>query len=143
MSIPRSALMLGWAGVIPFAALTGALWFRLSVPVEASSALRAYGALILSFMGGVQWGVTLLAADGSEQGWRGYGFSVLPALVGWAALMASGAPALLVLAAAFVALLSYDLWTVRLGYAPRWYGALRIQLTAAVVVLLMAAAGVS
>mgnify|MGYP000968434581 CR=1 FL=1 len=36
----------------------------------------------------------------------------------------------------FASLLGYDLWTVRRGEAPEWYGQLRLGLTAAVVLCL-------
>lgn len=39
------------------------------------------------------------------------------------------------LIAGFLALLAYDISTVRQGIAPRWYTALRVQLTLAVVAL--------
>lgn len=137
---PLSAFVLGWAGVIPFAALAIATVARWPLPVPAEFALRAYGVAILSFMGGVQWGLTMRAGDGSDEGWRGYAASVLPALLGWVALLIPSRPGLVLLAIGFAALLAYDLRTVRQGYAPPWYGRLRWQLTSAVVVLLGVAA---
>jgi Protein of unknown function (DUF3429) len=50
---PRPALLLGWAGVIPFALLTAALVLGMELgPVDPHWALLAYGAAILSFLGG-------------------------------------------------------------------------------------------
>ena len=134
-AIPLSAAALGWAGVLPFLAGALAVVLRLagSTPGEL---LAAYGTAILSFMGGVQWGVAMRV---DETGWRGYAISVLPALLGWAALLMPRPVGLAVLAAGFCALLAYDLWTARRGEVPAWYARLRVQLTVAVVALLLIA----
>ena len=134
------AFLLGWAGVMPFAFLAVATAARWRLPLSADAALLAYGAAILSFMGGAQWGLTMRAGDGSEQGWRGYGVAVSPSLVAWVAMLLPWRLGLVILAVGFVVLLAYDLWTVRRGYAPHWYGQLRWQLTTAVVILLGVAA---
>lgn len=142
-AIPAAALWLGFAGIIPFVALalqvaTG--WPR--GPREIGPALYAltiYGAVILSFMGGVQWGIAVADTHISE-GWRRYGIAVVPALIAWAGVWIGQYNGLMLLAAAFAALLAYDLWTVSLGEAPSWYGRLRIGLSAVVCVSLLAAA---
>jgi hypothetical protein len=140
-AIPRPALLLGWAGVIPFALLTGAIVLGIEVSsLDLRGALRAYGAAILSFLGGAQWGVLLLRnQEDVSLRWR-YGVSVLPALLGFLCLLVPHTLGLLGLAAGFLALLAYDLSTVRKGVAPEWYGSLRVQLTGAVAVLLTIAA---
>jgi hypothetical protein len=139
-SIPRPALVLGAAGVIPFAAL--ALLMALGgagllAPEQAERVLRLYAALILSFMGGAQWGLASASARGPSA--RALAVSVLPALFAWAAFLVPSRPGLLALAAAFLALMLYDLWTVARGEAPAWYGRLRIGLTLAVVACLAVA----
>jgi uncharacterized protein DUF3429 len=135
-AIPRPALLLGWAGVIPFALLTAACVLDIHLwSVDLTSALRAYGACILSFMGGAQWGVLLPRHDGYTPSFR-YLMSVLPALLAFVCLLIPNTPSLVGLIAGFLALLAYDLLTVRQGLTPRWYAPLRVQLTIAVVVLL-------
>lgn len=135
-AIPRPALLLGWAGVIPFAVFTAAsvldlhLWW-----LNPTMALRAYGACILAFMGGVQWGV-LLPRDNGHAPFSRYLISVLPALVAVPCLLVPDRPGLMGLIAGFILLLAYDLSTVRQGLAPQWYASLRTQLTLAVVALL-------
>ena len=139
-AVPRSALLLGWAGVLPFALLTAAvvldmrLWF-----LDPEWGLRAYGACILSFLGGVQWGVLLPRQGGSAPFLR-YAVSVLPSLLGFLCLLVLSQPGLLGLLVGFIGLLAYDVSSVRQGLAPRWYASLRVQLTAAVVALLGIAA---
>lgn len=136
-AIPRPALILGWAGVLPFAALTGAAIYGLKLPVDAGVALIGYGAVILGFMGGAQWGIALRGP--AEARWSGYAISVMPALIAWLCLLAPQQWAIAGLIAGFLMLLCYDIWTVRNGWAPDWYAALRLELTLAVVALLGAA----
>lgn len=137
--VPRAAFLLGWAGVIPFAGLSLAAALDLDLlPAAPQVLLVGYGACILSFMGGAQWGLTTAGPLNPRSGLR-FGSAVLPALLAWLTLFLAWKPALCLLAAGFGLLLAYDLATVRAGLAPPWYGALRIQLTAAVILLLLAA----
>ena len=140
-AIPRPAFLLGWAGVLPFALLTAAAVLGFDpLSLDARAALLAYGAAILSFLGGVQWGVLLPRSPGEASlPWR-YGVSVLPALLACLCLLVPHRLGLVGLAAGLAGLLVYDLSTLRSGLAPGWYGTLRLQLTGAVVVLLAVAA---
>jgi hypothetical protein len=139
--MPPAALLLGAAGAIPFVACAVQIAFgwplspRMIGP--ALFALNIYGAVILAFMGGVQWGLSVVQA---HAGWRAYGVSVLPSFVAFAGLWFAPPAGLWALAVGFVGLLIYDLWTVRCGEAPAWYGRLRIGLTVVVVGCLMLAA---
>jgi hypothetical protein len=143
-TIPTSARWLGWAGVIPFAGLAALLLLD-AAPVagldqsRALTALLAYGMIILSFMGGVQWGLEM--GRGSEGDGVGYAMSVIPALIAFGASFASPAAALLILAVGFALLLIYDLRRIRDGIGPAWYARLRVQLSTAVVISLAAAIG--
>lgn len=56
--IPPPAKLLGYAGVVPFAALALAHFFASgAVAAHALQGFLAYGAVILSFLGGIRWGV--------------------------------------------------------------------------------------
>ncbi len=138
--IPVSALVLGVLGVLPFAGLGLAVATGVKVaPIPAGAALSTYGAVILSFMGGAQWGLAVALSSIDRSGlWRRFGISVAPALVGWCALLPPARLGLALLGAAFALLAVYDLWCVRRGEAPRWYGRLRLGLSAAVVACLAA-----
>jgi len=135
--IPRPALVLGFAGLLPFLASALAAWlvddrlFAVAVNLKV-----AYGAVILSFLGAVHWGLAL--AQGDAANWRRLGLSVLPALAGWLALVISLPLGLLLLAVGFVAVFFADLRTVAAGRAPSWYKTLRKALT--LIVLLSLAA---
>lgn len=138
---PLAALVLGVLGLVPFVALPIVSIAGPSLPLPAwigahltVPALLLYAAVILSFMGGVQWGLAMRPgyAESSTES-RRYGISVLPALLAWLALLVDTRTGLFCLAVGFVALLIYDIWTVRRGEAPNWYERLRLGLTSVVV----------
>ena len=141
-AIPRAALVLGWLGVIPFAAFSLlALTGGVLPPGAALHALVLYGVVILSFMGGAHWGLAIAPDEASSRvSAMRLALSVLPALAGFALSFLPAVAALVGLSAAFVALLAYDVAAARAGAAPAWYPALRLQLTGAVVICLLLAA---
>jgi len=141
--IPRSALILGLAGVIPFlwgAANVlfpatvgwGGTW--LSPMFMGTYVSLTYGTVILSFMSGVLWGFAT-KATGREAA-VGYALSVVPAL--WAFFMVNGDPgnAAVNLAAGFAGLLLLDKSFARQGLAPAWWMPLRLLLTGIVLACL-------
>ncbi|MFO1070101.1 MAG: DUF3429 domain-containing protein [Geminicoccaceae bacterium] len=139
-SPPPAALWLGGSGLLPFAGLALATWLLPEARVPAAvHAVVAYGAVILSFVGGAHWGfgskgpgsAALLAA------------SVVPSLLGWVALLLPPVPGLLLLAAGFAAVLLVDREAVSAALAPPWWMRLRLPLSLTVAaLLLLAVAGV-
>ena len=142
--VPAAAKWLGALGAIPFVFLAVAAPF-LEAPVQerAHFALVAYGAVILSFLGGIHWGLAIAGAgpvQSNRTTFARLGVSVVPSLVGWSALLLSGQLGLLVLAAAFLGLLLFDLHASRKAQAPAWYPKLRWPLTVVVAASLTLAA---
>jgi len=143
-SVPLAAVWLGGLGVVPF--LVSAAIILVGPPERAgmaSDALAAYGAIILSFLGGIQWGfatggVNAVKENGALLG--GLSFSVLPSLVAWAALLAPRETGLLVLAGTFLLVLLVDIRAARSNQAPAWYPSLRWPPTLLAVASLLAAA---
>jgi hypothetical protein len=124
--IPPAPLWLGLAGLLPFAA--AAAGAHLLPPDQQGLALRAllaYGAVILSFLGGVRWGLAIRDAEAGALLPR-LAWSVTPSLLGWVALLLPAAPGLALLAAGFAAALLADL---RASEAPGWYRRLRLPLS--------------
>ena len=138
--VPPSAAWLGGLGALPFIGLAGAAPFLDSAPrTFAVHALVAYGAVILSFLGGVHWGLAIgsrSGADHQELRTRLI-ISVIPSLAAWVALLFPEKTGLLMLAAAIAKMLWVDIRAARLGHAPRWYPKLRIPLTCVVVAALL------
>ncbi len=140
-SIPRSALILGLAGLIPFVwgAITVirpelALWGQATIGGRfiGPYVQLFYGAIILSFMSGVLWGFATKATG--QIATASYVLSVIPAL--WAFFMTGGGPtaAAVNLIVGFLGLLLLDWHFWRLGLAPPWWMHLRGLLTAIVIV---------
>ncbi|MCP5285837.1 MAG: DUF3429 domain-containing protein [Burkholderiaceae bacterium] len=108
MSAPRRpspvAWALGLAGLIPFVVGAAAMrWPALlpwPVPGGAPVALAAYGAVIVSFLGGIHWGLAMSGAGGPSLARLAWG--VVPSLLAWPALLLPPAWSLAVLAAALV-----------------------------------------
>jgi hypothetical protein len=138
--IPRSALLLGLAGLLPF------LWGASTVLVldladwgvraigprfAGPYVLLSYGTVILAFMSGVLWGFAT-RAEGQVAA-TGYALSVLPAL--WAFFFVGGGPvsAATYLIVGFAGLLGLDWLFWRQGLAPPWWMRLRVGLTVAVI----------
>ena len=140
--IPRPALYLGLAGILPFlwgvATLLSPALAQLTLDLIGPRfigpfVLIAYGTVILCFMSGVLWG---FAARGAEARWSGYALSVVPAL--WAFFFVGGgaAFAFYALITGFLGLLLIDWHFSRLRLAPDWWMQLRLILTAGVVLCL-------
>lgn len=149
-SIPAPALVLGLGGLIPFLSAALLIWVDLAVdqwlPVWivrerstselASVALGAYGAVILSFLGGIRWG-NVLFDRASLQNWMPLLLSVLPSLIAWAALMLSPRSMMIVLSAGFTFQYALDVSAAKRGELPQWFLRLRLILTSGAVLSLI------
>jgi hypothetical protein len=122
-TLPAPAWLLGPAGLLPFGGL--ALLSALGEP-WAPFALLAYGATILAFLGAVHWGLAL--ADG-RAAWGRMGLGVVPALIGWVALLLPEPSGLLVVALGLVGTAAVESWAARLGLVPGAYLRLRWMLS--------------
>ena len=143
MQIPRSALILGIAGVLPF------VWGGISTHVPSANGYAtdllgprfvgpyvqiAYGTVILSFMSGVLWG---FATKAGERQAICFGLSVLPALWAFFAVGGGNVRATYALIAGFVCLLALDQLFYNWRLTPPWWMRLRILLTSLVVICLL------
>jgi hypothetical protein len=138
--VPPSAAWLGGLGAVPFVGLAGATPFFTGVTrMFVVHALLAYGATILSFLGGVHWGMAIRSDSGTDNGKLAarLTLSVIPSLAGWAALLVGETTGMFLLAFAIAAMLLVDIRASRVGEAPPWYSKLRIPLTGVVVAALL------
>lgn len=133
-TIPRPALWLGLAGLLPSIA---ALVVMLAMPGwrgAAASAGLGYGAVIASFVGGSWWG--LAAARGAPDTLaRFLSLAVVPSLVAWMAVLAPPMTGFCVLALLFVVLPPTDARLSGEGISPPWWLALRRPLSFAMAAL--------
>jgi hypothetical protein len=136
---PRIVAWLGYGGLIPFITLAPASLLDQHHGVVWNDALVAYGAIILSFIGALHWGLAMSLTGLSErQRSACFAWSVVPALIAWPAVMFSpivGAP-LLVLG--FVAHCLQDRRLARQAALPGWYLPLRMRLSSVAVICLVA-----
>jgi hypothetical protein len=143
---PRPALVLGFAGLIPFWLGAACVWL-LPLPwnVHALQIQVLYAATILSFLGAVHWGLAVAnyggapATDGNPapaMTWSRLGWSVVPPLVAWIAVCMNAMPGLITFILAFAGLYLGDRSAIRAGHAPGWYLPLRRILTILVIAAL-------
>lgn len=131
--MPRAPLILAILGLIPF---VGGSWMvhmaeggwlgiaRFSMPI--------YAAIILSFLGGAQWGFAL--ADGARDTGRTIRLCVamVPSIAGWLIMtLPFTAPQnkYLIFAALLVIWAAIDHFYARRGWVPDWYPGLRWPVT--------------
>jgi hypothetical protein len=95
------ALGLGYAGLLPFAAGAVLVWWvradalpHLPHLPHLARGLAAYGALIVSFLGGIHWGLAMRQISPSS---RLLIWGVLPSLVVWPAVMVPPAAGLVII----------------------------------------------
>lgn len=137
--IPSAPRWLGTAGLLPFVVCAGGLW---SAPEAYGPTLTfwltAYGAVILTFVGAVHWGVALIHPRMREADRAVFlAWSVVPALVAWLALVVAARTGLLLLAAGFIVQYAADGTLTQRFTLPPWYLRLRRSLTTVVVLSLL------
>ncbi len=133
IQIPLPALLLGLVGLVPFvAAAIASVVLEAPFKARASFSLGAYGAVILSFLGGVKWGAALHDAKALKQ-WTPLVLSVVPSIIAWFALLLPSMYSLSLLAVALVGQNYLDSQSVQQGVVPGWYGRLRMILTTGAV----------
>ena len=147
---PLITVILGFGGVIPFAAGAIGLGLGGQAELQAANALPVYAAVILSFLAGGRWaGEIVIHADAPRAGVLV--LAVLIALAGWIAvpLQVWSRPGLTinlelvgwgVLIAGFLIQYLWDRSAIREATFPAWYLPLRGVLTTGAVLSLSIAA---
>ena len=138
-SLARTAFILTAAGALPFIALAVAMGV-LDAPTNSTAGLwlQTYAAVILSFLGGIRWGLAIGAPSGAS---GTLALSVLPALAGWimlpfAIILMPGPVWYLGFAALFAIQL---IWDRASGAVPAWFKTIRLQVSLVVIASLAAA----
>lgn len=128
---PFPVALLGYGGLIPFVvlaalSLSGSREF---VP-NPSGWLLAYGAVILSFVGALQWGVAMMVAKiDRARRTQSYVWSVVPALIGFLALILDSTLSFSLLIVGFALAYWQDADLANKISLPSWYPRLRAQLS--------------
>lgn len=141
--VRRIAWFLAVAGAIPFIAATAALYLSSasSVRVPAIAALVTYCAVILSFLGGIEWGLAIRDETGNDSTRvAALGLSVVPSLAAWAVLWLPGPKWQVGTAIAiFAGVWAADQWMAGKGLLPAWFVDLRTAISALVALILAVA----
>ncbi|GAA97729.1 uncharacterized protein L969DRAFT_55314 [Mixia osmundae IAM 14324] len=156
-NVPREAIVWGAAGLIPYVAtsLTTVYLARVAGQAQAAEMLGrgqspmneetalallhhvehiqvSYGAIILSFLGALHWGMEFSAFNGRKGNTR-YVIGIVPVAVAWSTLLVpTHQIALAIQWAAFVGVWWADWRTSTWGWTPKWYATYRFGLTAIV-----------
>lgn len=139
VALPRTVAWLGYGGLLPFLALTPASLLDHHHGVVWSDALYAYGAIILSFIGALHWGLAMSLPELTErQRSACFAWSVVPALIAWPAVLFSPPLAAPLLVVGFIAHYLQDRRLARQAKLPGWYLPLRLRLSSVAVVCLIA-----
>ena len=127
MSSHPIIIRLGYAGLAPFVLLTALMWLvdRELLPF-VSIALGGYAATIVSFLGGVHWGIGFMKGDAAPR--FHFIWGVIPALIAWLALMMPAYAALPLLGLVLVACYVVDSKTYPAAGLASWLP-MRLRLT--------------
>lgn len=124
--IPR---LLGYSGLIPFIISSALIWIP-QYHQTAFESLSIYSAIIVTFIGGVHWGIAVQLTQQAipSRVNSQFIFSVIPSLIAWVAIVFIQSYTLIILAISFVLFRLIE----KLHYIqhlPAWYSQLRNHLT--------------
>lgn len=133
-NMPIPALVFGLAGLVPFVAPPLYMLYNTHTYIPSYvMAQRLYGACILSFLGGMRWGFVVSKDSEQQPDLVNLGYSVIPPVVAWGALMLPVNLGLLVIMNAIALTAFFDV--AMSGYPP-WFKVLRSLLSICVVLAL-------
>ena len=133
----QTANWLGYAGALPFFGLGLVIIYpdmgiaSFASAVELKFALLSYGAIILSFLGGLHWGRAMMMPRDTKiiSPPTALLWSVSLSLIGWFAVLLPVSIAAIFLLAGFLIALVADLAWLARGYWPFWMRRLRLHLS--------------
>ncbi|NXN18620.1 TMM69 protein, partial [Indicator maculatus] len=134
---PKPALYLSLAGLIPFVSVPLTMAIQGTFYPELASAQVIYGAVTVSFLGGMRWGFALPENSPAKPDWMNLANSTIPPLFAWQAIFFKDITngAVMVVMALGIAL-HYDVSL--LPTYPRWFKVLRVVGTLVMTLSLLA-----
>jgi len=134
----RIAQALTYAGIVPFLLLSMAVVMKFN-GYDCDLYLRAYGAVIVSFLCGIQWGIYLLFSEKCPRNLLLHS-NMITLIVYGALLLCPSRIDLIIEALCFCFLLKLDQELMKQQIIPLWYFSLRRNATLTVVILLISTA---
>ena len=133
--------LLGLLGLVPFIYFSFIdSYFAIFNIEDRLTFIITYAAIILSFLGGIHWGIGMLKrshADPSVESKLRFFISVIPSILGWVSIFLYEYHAIMLLTLSFLLILLYDFISFRLNNFFQWYLFLRIILTFIVIISLL------
>ena len=127
--------IIGYCGLIPFVGLS--IWYAMTTNSQQAgfvlSALLAYAAIILSFVGAIHWGRSLHEPHMVKSNLLQL-ISVIPTLLGWVALLVPPQAGLMILIVSFVLIYLFDRFQYKDLY---WMQKIRFNLSMGVIFTLL------
>jgi Protein of unknown function (DUF3429) len=125
---PRPLIFsLGYAGLLPFVGLAAAVWLLPASQARlATFALGAYGAVIVSFLGGIHWGLGFQMGEAAPH--LHFLWGITTPLLAWVALLLPPWAGLMLLVGALLLCLAVDRSSYPAIGLARWLP-LRFRLT--------------
>ncbi|XP_074732263.1 transmembrane protein 69 [Strix uralensis] len=136
---PKPALYLSLAGLIPFASVPLLMAVQGTYYPELAFAQVTYGAVTVSFIGGMRWGFALPENSPAKPDWLNLANSTVSPLLAWQALLLKDiTDSTIMLVIALGIALHYDVSL--LPTYPRWFKVLRVVGTVVMVLSLLSTA---
>ncbi|NXL43788.1 TMM69 protein, partial [Podilymbus podiceps] len=136
---PKPALYLSLAGLIPFVSMPLSMAILGTYYPDVAFAQITYGAVMVSFLGGMRWGFALPENSPAKPDWLNLANSTIPPLFAWQALLFKDTThSAIMLVMALGIALHYDISL--LPTYPRWFKVLRVVGTVVMVLSLLATA---
>ena len=134
--VPAAAQLLWAAGLIPFIILSALIWFAID-DVTLSLILRfemIYGALVLSLLSGVRWGLQAEHANRSTSLAASLGLLMLA----WLALVPTASAGIALLISGFVIMSLWNYLSAEIGRLEPWFARLSYLLSLTAITCLLA-----
>ncbi|MEM7401969.1 MAG: DUF3429 domain-containing protein [Pseudomonadota bacterium] len=134
------ARQLGYLGLLPFILSSAFIWLPEFQNIAVKS-LSVYAAMILTFIGGVHWGIALKSPQLTDSKKNNsiknqFIFSTIPSLLAWATIVFLQPFALFILAIGFALFWQFEK-SLYQQYLPNWYLQLRNRLTLIVCLFIL------
>ena len=132
-NIPTLPFIIGSLGLIPF--LYFSLidqFFEIFFIEDRATFIISYSAVILSFLGGIHWGIALFENTNHEKTHKNnirFIISVIPSILGWVSLFLVDVYGIILITILFLLLLFYDYYSLREFDSIHWFFYLRFMLS--------------
>jgi len=127
----RSIQVISFIGALPFVLLTVVIVMfgeKSGLALPLADAFKIYSALVLSFLGGIHWGLVFADSNGGN-GDKTIIAALIAPLIGWTSIFVSGPMGFAFLMVAFAGQGAWDNFAAHNGLLPVWFAKSRMVLT--------------